>query len=176
MIRFIIIFIISFAMSVCASNLDNYLQSELKYKKFTFLQEKYTKAFNEKFVSKGVISIRGNGFVIDYVSPLQYSIIYDGSTIKQIYQGSTEILAGDQIMMTALKYFSDVINLRFKNLNDSFLSYEKDSKLILKPKNEIVRQYLKELIINFNKKEIKSITVNFRYGEYVKFIILEKKI
>ena len=79
-------------------------------------------------------------------------------------------------MMTALKYFSDVINLRFKNLNDSFLSDEKGGKLILKPKNEIVRQYLKELIINFNKKEIKSITVNFRYGEYVKFIILEKKI
>lgn len=149
-----------------------------------FTQEKYLEVFDEKIVSKGRFYYKKADMIrMDYTSPLPYQLTINGQQLRIVSEGKSNVVRlGNNPMMNEMKSLIAACMVGdLQNLSAAYtIAYFETSPLYIiriKPVSESVQNYIREISISFDKKDmsVNSLRLSETEKDYTEYLFTNRK-
>ena len=150
----------------------------------SFTQVKHLDVFDNDITLKGKFYYKhSNKICLDYTGFLDYMIVINGDKLKIVDNGkkSTVNLTSNKTMKEMQGMLTACMSGDISQLSSEYeLSYFEDSKyflVVVKPKNKIVLEYIKDFHIYFDKKDmsVDKLRISENATDYTDYIFSNKK-
>lgn len=143
-----------------------------------FIQEKYLDVFDEKIISKGRFYFRKeNKICLSYSEPLDYLIVINGQKLKVVSDGKVSLVdLGTNKMMDGMNRLLSAcmtgnLFLLGEEYQMDYAQQQEEYWVRIKPLNEELKNYLSEMAIYFDRKNMAVKTLRLvenerNYTEY----------
>lgn len=149
-----------------------------------FTQQKYLDVFDETITSKGKFSYKKENMIrMDYNKPLDYLIIINGSRLKIVSDGKTNImnLSANKMMNQMQDMLTACMVGDLSRLSSDYeLSYFEDTQTYLvkiKPVNKNIQMYILGIEIRINKEDmsVDKLRLSETETNYTEYLFTNKK-